>query len=418
MLKNKLKIITLIMLIILSLIVPQVNAEDNEAEGQTTNTPAVTDEQTTTNVDQAQTSINQDNYKDGDVYLTGDEITIDYIVDGNLFVMANKVIINSQIGGDAFIIANDIVVENGGYIFSNLFALAPNITISGVVYDLYAYANNIQINNYIFRDARAIANNFKLAGTIGRNAYLNIDNMEVISIKDDQNNVTSQGSIKGDLNYSSKQELEIQDGTVSGDINYTQLKTSSPSIQTYLLSIGGFLVTVLIIWLIGLWLAPKFLERTNLVLTKKLPSTIALGIFTPIVLIIALVILLLLNITSSVSLLGLALLFVACAISSSIFVIAVNNIICNKLNVEKTIVKLGFLIITGAVLWLIALIPFVGRVISTIAAILGLGILINAILPHNRNLSGTETKVKAEKKENKKEKQTENKNKKEDKKTK
>lgn len=418
MLKNKLKIITLIMLIILSLIVPQVNAEDNEAEGQTTSTPAVTDEQTTTNVDQAQTSINQDNYKDGDVYLTGDEITIDYIVDGNLFVMANKVIINSQIGGDAFIIANDIVVENGGYIFSNLFALAPNITISGVVYDLYAYANNIQINNYIFRDARAIANNFKLAGTIGRNAYLNIDNMEVISIKDDQNNVTSQGSIKGDLNYSSKQELEIQDGTVSGDINYTQLKTSSPSIQTYLLSIGGFLVTVLIIWLIGLWLAPKFLERTNLVLTKKLPSTIALGIFTPIVLIIALVILLLLNITSSVSLLGLALLFVACAISSSIFVIAVNNIICNKLNVEKTIVKLGFLIITGAALWLIALIPFVGRVISTIAAILGLGILINAILPHNRNLSGTETKVKAEKKENKKEKQTENKNKKEDKKTK
>lgn len=418
MLKNKLKIITLIMLIILSLIVPQVNAEDNEAEGQTTSTPAVTDEQTTTNVDQAQTSINQDNYKDGDVYLTGDEITIDYIVDGNLFVMANKVIINSQIGGDAFIIANDLVVENGGYIFSNLFALAPNITISGVVYDLYAYANNIQINNYIFRDARAIANNFKLAGTIGRNAYLNIDNMEVISIKDDQNNVTSQGSIKGDLNYSSKQELEIQDGTVSGDINYTQLKTSSPSIQTYLLSIGGFLVTVLIIWLIGLWLAPKFLERTNLVLTKKLPSTIALGIFTPIVLIIALVILLLLNITSSVSLLGLALLFVACAISSSIFVIAVNNIICNKLNVEKTIVKLGFLIITGAVLWLIALIPFVGRVISTIAAILGLGILINAILPHNRNLSGTETKVKAEKKENKKEKQTENKNKKEDKKTK
>lgn len=407
MLKNKLKTIALIMLIILSLIVPQVNAEDNEAEGQTSNT--VQEEATAISTDPSTTSVNAQNYKEGDVYLTGDEITIDYVVDGNLFVMANKVTISSQIGGDAFIIANDIIVENNGYIFSNLFALAPNITISGVVYDLYAYANNIQVNNYIFRDARAIANNFKLAGTIGRNAYLNIDNMEVISIKDDQNNVTSQGSIKGDLNYSSKQELEIQDGTVSGDINYTQLKTSSPSIQTYLLSIGGFLVTVLIIWLIGLWLAPKFLERTNLVLTKKLPSTIALGIFTPIVLIIALVILLLLNITSSVSLLGLALLFVACAISSSIFVIAVNNIICNKLNVEKTIVKLGFLIITGAVLWLIALIPFVGRVISTIAAILGLGILINAILPHNRNLSGTETKVKAEKKENKKESKNKNK---------
>ena len=400
MLKSKLKIIALIMLIILSLIVPQVNAEDNEAEGQTTNTTE--GEATAISAEQGTSSINTQNYKEGDVYLTGDEITIDYIVDGNLFVMANKVTINSQIGGDAFIIANDLVVGENGYIFSNLFALAPNITIGGVVYDLYAYSNNIQVNNYIFRDARAIANNFTLAGTIGRNAYLNVDNIEVISNKDDQNNVTSQGSIKGDLNYSSKQELEIQDGIVSGDVNFTQLKTSSPSIQTYLLSIGRFLVTLLIIWLLCLWLAPKFLERTNLVLTKKLPSTIALGILTPIALVIAFVILLLLNITSSVSLLGLALLFIACAISSSIFVIAVNNIICNKLKVEKTIGKFGILIITAAVLWLIALIPFVGRIISTIAAILGLGILINAILPHNRNI--LETDQKAEKKnENKKE---------------
>ena len=389
MLKSKFKIIALFIVIILTLMIPIVRAEDNEANTQDSQEQAVinaAEEQA------KQSATRQDTYRQGDVYLNGDEVTVDYIVDGNLFVFADTVNITSQIGGDAFIVANTINVSENGYIFSNLFAIAPNINIRGSVYDVYTYSNNLNISGYVFRDVRSITNDFTLSGTIGRNVFLKVNNIQVETGSTEGNSVTSQGSISGDLNYSATQEFSIPDGIVLGNINYTQIKNSSPSIQSYILALGKFLVTVIVIWLLCLWLAPKFLNRTDLIFTKKLPSTIGFGILTPIVIIIASVILLLLGITSSVAVLSLVILFIAYAISSSIFVIAINNLICKKLNVEKIISKLGFLILTAVILWLIALIPFIGRVISIIAAILGLGILINGILPSNRNKDFSEDK--------------------------
>ncbi len=383
MLKNKFKVIALLIAIVFILMAPIVRAEDNEAAGQTTEDQAVIDgaeEQAT------QSAISQDNYKEGDVYLTGNEVTIDYIVDGNLFVFANTVNITSQIGGDAFIFAKTVNVSNTGYIFSNLFTLATNVNINGMVYDLYASSDNVNISGYVYRDIRVSTNNFSLSGVVGRNAYLQkVNNIQVATNEGEENTVTSQGSINGDLNYSAKQELSIPDGIVTGNINYTPVSNSSASIQSYLLALGRFLVTVIVIWLLCLWLAPKFLNRTDLILTKKLPSTIGFGILTPIVILFVAAILLLLGIAGTIGGLGIVILFVACAISTSIFIIAINNLICKKLHVEKTIGKFGILIIAAAVLWLIALIPYVGGVISIIAAVLGLGLLVNGILPSNRN---------------------------------
>ena len=409
MLKNKFKIITLLIVIILTLLVPVVRADDNEANTQDSQEQAVIDaaeEQAT------QSAINQDTYRQGDVYLNGDEVTIDYIVDGNLFVFADTVNINSQIGGDAFIVANTINVDENAYIFSNLFAIAPNVNISGSVYDVYTYSNNLNISGYIFRDVRSITNDFILSGTIGRNVFLKVTNIQVETSSTEENSVTSQGSINGNLDYTANNEISIPDGIVLGDVNYTQSQGTSTSIQSYILSLGRFLVTVVIIWLLCLWLAPKFLNRTDLILTKKLPSTIGLGILTPIVLLFVVALLLLINITVTIGTLGLIILFVACAISTSIFVITINNLICKKLNVEKSIGKFGILILTAIVLWLIALIPFVGGVVSIIVAVLGLGIIINGTLPANRNKdfsktnesenkTQAETKTKKSKKENK-----------------
>ncbi len=396
MFKNKLKIIALLMVIILTLMIPIVRAEDNEADGQTTEEQVVQGAEEQAN----QNAVNEENYKQGDVYLTGDEVTIDYIVDGNLFVFANTVNINSQIGGDVFIVANNVFINEGGYIFSNLFALSSNLNINGVVYDLYAYSNSVNINGYIYRDVRVATNDFNLSGTIGRNAYLDVNNINISTASTDEegNTLTSQGSIYGNLNYSSSQELTIPEGTITGDTNYTQTTDSSTSVQSYILSLGRFLVTVIIIWLLCLWFAPKFLDRTNYILSKKLPSTIGLGVLTPIVLVIVSVILLLLKITSTIASLGLVILFTVCIISSAIFVIAINNLICQRLKIEKTIGNLGTLILTAAIIWLLALIPAVGGVISIIVTLLGLGILVNGILLSRKNIDPSEKKSKKDNK--------------------
>ena len=393
MFKNKFKIISIFLVIIL-FIAPIVRADDTNSQNST-NEQVIADAENTA----TEASNSQETYKDSDLYLTGDEVTIDYIVDGNIFIFANTVNINSQIGGDAFIVANNINVNEGGYIFSNLFALAPNVTINGIVYDLYSYSNNVKIGGYIYRDVKVKSNTFSLSGTIGRNAYLNSSTIEFINNSEDENNATSKGSINGNLNYTSSQEISIPENSVLGETTYTQ--PTKVSFSTYLLLLGRFLVTVIVIWLICLFLAPKFLKRTDAILTKKLPSTIGFGILTPILCVLICALLLLISITTSISGIGLGILFIICAISSPIFVITINNIICNKLNINKTIGKFGVLILSALILWLVALIPFIGGLISIIATILGIGILVNSLLPKNKDIDLLETSSSDEKTKNK-----------------
>lgn len=396
MLKNKFKVIALLTVIILSLMIPIVRAEDevtDETANETTENEAVVINEDSGEDDIANsTNTTDDNFKKGDVYLTGDEVTIDYIVDGNLFVFANKVTINSQIGGDAFIFAKSVTVGQQGYIFSNLFTFAQDVTISGVVYDLYTAAQEVNVNGYIYRDIRVGADTLNINGVVGRNAFVEASNINFAQATDEENQTTtSQGVINGDFNYTTPKEISIPEGSVSGNVNFTEEKESEPaSIQTYIMSLGRFLATVAILWLLCLWLAPKFLHNIhNLMVTKKFLPMIGYGILTPIVIAIAFVILLILGITSNIALLALGVLFLLLAISSAIFVIAMNNLVCDKLKIEKNVGKFGMVIVSAAVLWLITLIPYLGSLVSFVASILGLGMIMMSIIP---------TKKKAENK--------------------
>lgn len=399
MLKNKITKITLILLLALSLLVPIVRADDNEAEPISDSSQEKAVETTQGNETTSETTQSTDNsMKKSDVYLTGDDVKVDYIVDGNLFILANTVTISSQIGGDAFICAKTINVEKEGYIYSNLFAAANEVNISGVVYDLYTTANTLNINGYVYRDIRTSSDTLNFSGVIGRNAYVSSKNIEISSNSDGQSSVTNKATIYGDLNYSSSSEASIPEGTVTGSVNYSPVTTStkSKSISSYILALGRFIVTVLVIWLLYLWLAPKFLENTGSLLSKKLLSVIGSGILTPIIFVIAFVLLLILGLTSNIAIIGTMLFAILLMISTSTFVIAVNNLVCKKFNISKNTTTFGVLIITSAVIWLLELIPVVGSILNFVIMIIGLGILVTAIIPEkeksNKNSKKEEIK--------------------------
>lgn len=393
MLKNKITIITILTVIILALTLPIVRAEDEPTQ----DTPVATDA-TTTNLPEEGTPVEpndssevqpngssetgattDENFKKTDVYLTGDDVTIDYIVDGNLFVFANNVTINSQIGGDAFIFANSVTVGEQGYIFSNLFSFAKNVTVNGVVYDLYSAAETTSITGYIYRDIRVGSNSISILGTVGRNAYVDCNYLN-FSQGTDEN--AKHGIINGNLQYSSKEEISIPEGVVAGETNFEkEIFSDDNTITSKMVSLVTFIVTVIAIWLICLWLAPKFLKNSPALLTsKKVLPVIGFGILTPIVAIILSVIFLILGITSTLSLLLIMGLVLLMAIGTSIFVIAVNYIVCDKLKVQKTMGILGMLVASSIVLWAIGLIPVVGSIIEIIAVLLGLGIVISSIV--------------------------------------
>lgn len=385
MLKNKTKFI--IILLILSLMfsstfvfaenetddegVMPISADENEIpieENSATNTPQ------------------EDDYKKGDVYLTGDNITIDYIVDGNLFVCANTVTINSQIGGDAFVCAKNLIINEEGYVFSNLFAISDSVEIKGVVYDVYSTSKDFTISNgYVYRDLKVFCKNLNINGNVGRNAFVNCSN---INFNTDGN---TNGSIFGNLNYSSNAELSIPEDLVSGTVTFDKIQKSfNTSIGSIILDLGNFIAFLLIIWLLCLWLTPKFLKNTSSYVGKKTLPILGYGLLALIAIPIVSLIFILLQLTSGISFILLGFYILAIILSRSLFTITANNYICSKLNINKNLGIFGTLIISGIIIWAITQIPYVGTIISLIITILGLGILTYSIVPKRESKENKE----------------------------
>lgn len=420
MLKNKVKIIALFLVILIFTTLPVVFAENETTTDETTSseavpisedgeaTPTETTESTettdttepteTTDESTAQTTEETNNFKNGDVYLTGDVVTIDYVIDGNLFVFANTVNINSQIGGDVFAFAGTVNVGEGGYVFSNLFAYAKNVTVSGIAYDLYAMAETVTINGYVYRDIHTGSETLNINGVVGRNAYVSANNIVFATPEEGDTTVSSQGIINGDFNYTASAEISIPDGFVAGAKNFTPETTNNKSIQDYILNLGRFVVTVAIIWLLASWIAPKFLNNSTNLVPKKLLPVAGLGILTPIVIIALFAICILLGITATIALLAFILLMLLLVVSISVFVIAINQVICNKLNVEKRPTQFGILIMVAIVFWLISLVPYLGIALDIIAVIIGMGLVVYNVISKkevvNKDTKKVEDKTK------------------------
>lgn len=362
MLKKKIKIMSLIALLVISLFAPIVSAENETNENQAV---PINETQETITIEE------------GDKYLFQDSVSIDNPVDGNLFIMANTVTINSQIGGDAFIVANTINIEENGYVLSNLFACANTIHIKGVAYNIYSIGDTLTIDGFVYRDVKSICNTLNINSMIGRDVFANCSSINFKEKPDteDTPSIASYGSIQGDLNYSSDEEISIPDGHVSGETHFSQLQNHTTfDISNYMYSLGAILVSAIIIWLIGLWISPKLLHNTSHPITvRKALKIIGLGIIVPIVITLLSFIILLIPITSHLTILLLCILAILFFISTSVAIININTIICNKLKITQNLYKLGFLIVTTVVFWLLTLIPYAGMVISFMAMIWGIG---------------------------------------------
>ena len=399
MLKKKIKIISLIALLLISLLTPIVNAE-NEVANETTTTEQVNP------ISETQEEVT---IKEGDEYLFQDTVTINTPVDGNLFIMANTVTINTQVGGDAFIFANTLNIEENGYILNNVFACANTINVKGVVYNIYSVGDTLTIDGFVYRDVRSICNTLNINSMIGRNVFANCSSINFKEKPDteDTPSIASYGTIQGDLNYFSDEEITIPEDSVAGETHFSQLQNNTTfDISNYMYSLGAILVSAIIIWLIGLWISPKLLHNTSHPITlRKALQIIGLGILVPIVITLLSVIILLIPITSQLTILLLCVLAILFFISTSVAIINVNTMICNKLKITQNLYKLGFLIVTTIIYWLLTLIPYVGMVISLIAIIWGIGtISYNILIKENSNEKKSDSSKKISNSEEKKEK--------------
>lgn len=406
MLRKKSKFLAIFLVLVLLFSFSFVLA-DNESNSELISETNSVENQVVNNINQEEQK--NDSFKKSDLYLCEDEVNIDYIVDGNVFIIANKVTINSQIGGDAFILAKDVVIEKDGYIFNNIFTCAQSITIKGVAYDVFAFSQNLNISNgFVYRDLKTLCQTLNINGTIGRNAFVSANDIN-FNTENTDSEQSKKGVIYGNLEYSSAKEINISDDIVLGEVKFNEIHSNFKNmnigsiIANYILDLGTFLAFILIIWLVCLWIAPKFLNSTNNYVGKISWKVLGYGLLTLVVIPLISIVLIFLQLTSSIALLLIALYILALVISKALFTITANNYLCTKLNINANSGIFGMLVVTGIIIWVLRTLPFIGSIISFVITILGLGILVMTLLPKNsKNEENKKQKIATtNKKENK-----------------
>jgi len=304
-----------------------------------------------------------------DLYVAESNPVIDDIVDGNAFVMGNTVTITGEIGGDLFVVANKLIID-GGYVYSSIFAIANEIEVNGVVYDIYAISNKFELgtNGFVYRDLKVSASTVTINGKVRRDAYITADKF---------NFAEDNGSlIYGDLKYTANEELELAEDIVAGEMEFTKAQqiTNAASISDYIYSLIRLLLLNLVIALLVVFLAPMFKERvTNMSVAKSFVS-LGIGFATPLVFIFVSVILILSVIGSQLFALLTFILFLLFMIGFSITSIYCAGIFEKVLKSNNSKVKfILFTLLSAIILWILCQIPYIGWICSLLISLFGVG---------------------------------------------
>ena len=315
-------------------------------------------------------------YTASDLFLFDTNIEISEIVDGNVFAYGTTVKITGEIYGNLFIFANSLDIAEEAIIHGSVFTCATDITVSGIVSDIYAMSNNFSLKEdaILARNLYLNSSNVSLLGQISRDAFINTENLSF------ENN--DKVVVKGNLNYTSKQEAQIPDNSIGGTINYSPIKTNTENlVLSKISSIIKVLIFSFAIIMLSIWIAPNFKDRACEIISKKSFKAFGIGLLVFFGTIISSFILLIstYGFGANIAVFAIVLLILCTVISNTVFSIAIGKLLANKFNFTKNIAFVALALATVLVIELVKLIPYVGGPITFITTIIGLGILcINA----------------------------------------
>ena len=321
----------------------------------------------------------------GDLYIYATEIKLSQnaIIRGNVFVIGDKFDFNSEINaGDLYANVKDFNMGYFGFVYRDLHLSAESTTLSGSIYrNSFISSDKITttstfINNKDFNIENSL--NTIFSGTIKGNANINSKNLTFKSKDDTDKNATC--LISGDLNYSSKNEIKIEDKIIFGNVNYSEYKSSNnllSNIGNHLLELIASLIYVAIIYSMLNKFAPKFVEKLSTINTSSILKTLSIGILILILFPILSIILLLTKIGSLLGILIAIIYGLLLIIAKPIVVILISKIL-------KSINPYISIAIITTVLYLVNLIPYVGFIVATLVLIIGFGMIVKSLLPNKK----------------------------------
>lgn len=396
MLKNKTKLIVLLVAIVMLVSTISFATEDavvtsEVVDATTTSTETPVHEET--HDETTETTTTPEIYN-GDLYLFDNDVVMDKLVDGNVFIFGKNVEVTGRVNGSLFVFGDNVTFGENSYVVQSIFACANNLTLNGAANDLYAVGNTIDMNynSFMIRDIRVAANTFNFKGGAGRDAFVEANNF---------NFETTSGSsaiVYGNLNYSSNNELELSKELVQGDIHYSKSGdyTETKSVPEIILSkVVNLLETILytvVVFLLMAWLAPKFVEDSKDYIGKKALTSFGIGLLAFVVAIFVSLALLFSYIGVSLAFAIFAVFMLMMSISFAITTTCITFKVKEKFNFSKKYLTIVALAVVTLILWALEQIPYVGAIVAIIVNLVGFGTLLSYVFTKTKKENAVEAK--------------------------
>jgi cytoskeletal protein CcmA (bactofilin family) len=357
----------------------------------------------------------------GDLVAFGQSVTVDGTVEGDLIAAGQSVEIGGKVDDDARIAGQALLLGDGASVGDDLIAAAyslQNEPESNVGGTLWYAGYQALLAGTVGQNLAGAVNALTLGGEIGADANVDVDGEEggaappgflpvpqtPIPTVEPGLTLTDTALIGGNLTYQSSTEAQIDPGAqIEGDVVREERPveeeeaTRSPLAEGVLDALGS-LVTLFLVGLLLVWLAPRWIRRrAYTVLDRPLASLgwgllglvafLILGIVILLVTILLAIVLGLLTLGSLVALivvLGLlaeAALVLAFWISTGYLAQIVVGFLAGVLLLESVVPGRGagrvLPLVVGLIVYVILVaIPVLGSIVGLIVVLLGLGALL------------------------------------------
>ena len=391
MLKNKSKIVVLLIAIIMLVSTISFATDDTAVnEVSTTSEENAATNETTEDTNTEQTP---DVYN-GDLYLFDNNVVMDKLVDGNVFIFGQNVEITGRVNGSLFVFGNKVTFGENSYVVQSIYACANELVINGAANDLYAAANKVDIsyNSFMIRDLRVTAETFNFNGGVGRDAFVNANNF---NFSTEENN---SAIVYGNLTYSSSNELSLNNELVQGTINYSKSESGDNTQSTKeiiidkVISLCETLLYTAVVFLLAMFFAPKFIEKSKEFIGKKSLTAFGIGLLACVIAVVVSFALLFSYIGTPLAFAIMGLLVIMMSIGFAITSTCITYKVAEKMKIEKKALICLTLAIVTIIIWVLKQLPYIGFIVTIITTVLGFGIILSYLF--NKSKKSETPKVK------------------------
>lgn len=356
--------------------------------------------------------------KDGELDIN--KINSSAVINGNAIIICSELNIESgvEIFGDLYVIAKKVNIQKSSIIHGNIFATCEDISLNGrvensvyvkaktfnmnyygsIYKDLKLYAETTNLNSVIRRnsvilskqistdsdfliygDLKVDANFFDFSGEVDGNASINSKKLNFINSKD---NADIKCLIKGNLDYSTLEEMNINASIVNGKVNYSNYKEKqihpSFTLKSFMLNLLSFVIYVLVVASIFILINKNYLLKSHEIKALNSLSHFGIGLLSFFAVIFVSILLALTNIGITLSFVLVFAYIFLLFLSIPLLVLDIAILLSKKINVYLAI------LLVALVLFLISEIPYLGAFVVFLFITTGTGRIIRKLISNKQ----------------------------------